>query len=151
MAAILNRVARERYGSLLQEMILDPSGLRDTRLQVGTDVQEPVLHALNDETFEDTTLWNPSWVSWAAMTSNVCDLGTWNRAFGTGSILSPESRKEITSTVNVGLGPNTAKIYFGLGTIVYTPWIVQDAEYWGTYTTTAYDPTSGYRSKRRYR
>ena len=95
------------------------------------------------KTFEDTTFWNPSWVSWAAMTSNVCDLGTWNRAFGTGSILSPESRKEITSTVNVGLGPNTAKIYFGLGTIVYTSWIVQDAEYWGTYTTTAYDPTSG--------
>ena len=61
-------------------------------------------------------------------------------------------RGETTSPVNVGLPilpagavppVVTAKAYFGLGTLVYPPWIVQRAAYWGMYTTTAYDPTTG--------
>ena len=52
-------------------------------------------------------------------------------------------RAEIVSPVNVGLGGNTAKGYFGLGTLVYPPWIVQRAAYWGMHTTAAYDPTTG--------
>jgi CubicO group peptidase (beta-lactamase class C family) len=143
LGTILERVGEEPYDRLLREMILDPLGLRDTRLQFGTDVQRPVLHTLTDDTFEDSTFWNPSWVSWGALTSNVCDLGVWNRAFATGALLSRESGKEITAPVNVGLGENTASRYFGLGTIVYPPWIVQDASYWGMFTTIAYDPTTG--------
>jgi len=45
--------------------------------------------------------------------------------------------------VNVGLGINTAAGYFGLGTIVQNPWNVQHAAYWGMYTSTAYDPSTG--------
>jgi len=93
--------------------------------------------------FRDSKNWSPSFVSWAAVTSNVCDLGKWNRAFGTGSLLSPQMRGETTAPVNVGLGANTADGYFGLGTLVYPPWIVQRASYWGMYTTTACDPTTG--------
>ena len=145
LGAILEMVGKEPYDRLLREMILYPLGLRDTLLQFGTDVQRPVLHTLTltDDKFEDSTFWNPSWVSWGALTSNVCDLGAWNRAFATGALLSQESRKEITAPVNVGLGENTASRYFGLGTIVYPPWIVQDASYWGMFTTIAYDPTTG--------
>ena len=86
---------------------------------------------------------DPLFVSWAAVTSNICDLSKWNRAFGTGALLSPKMRSEIVSTSNVGLGPNTSKAYFGLGTLIYPPWIVQRAAYWGMYTTTAYDTTTG--------
>src|SRR5581483_7440533 len=118
-------------------------GLHDTRLQFDTHPQLPVLHTFDDETFKDTTFWNPSFVSWAAMTSNVCDLGTWNRAFGAGSLLSSASASQATAPGNVGLGPNTASKYFGLGTIVQARWIVANASYWGMYTSTAYDPTTG--------
>jgi hypothetical protein len=117
--------------------------LRDTRFQLDANPQQPVLHTLTEDDFKDSTYWNPSFVSWAAVTSNICDLGTWTRAFGTGSLLSPAMRGEITAPVNVGLGINTAKVYFGLGTLVYPPWIVQRAAYWGMHTTTAYDPTTG--------
>jgi D-alanyl-D-alanine carboxypeptidase len=143
LGSILEKVSGKSYAVLLQELILDPLGLHDTRLQLDADPQQPVLHTLTESTFQDSTFWNPSFVSWAAMTSNIYDLGTWNRAFGTGALLSPESRREITSTANVGLGPNTPQVYFGLGTIVFHPWIVQRASYWGMYTTTAYDPTTG--------
>ena len=77
------------------------------------------------------------------MTSNICDLGKWNRAFGTGSLLSPAMRSEPVAPINVGLGANTAQAFFGLGTLVYPPWIVQRAAYWGMHTSTAYDPTTG--------
>jgi len=143
LGAILERVARKPYASLLQELILKPVGLRDTRLQFDSNPQLPVLHTLDDGTFRDTTFWNPSWVSWGAVTSNVCDLGIWNRIFGTSSILSRPLKSQITEPVNVGLGQNTAKSYFGLGTVVQTPWIVAKASYWGMYTSTAYDPTTG--------
>ncbi len=77
------------------------------------------------------------------MTSNICDLGTWNRSFGTGSLLSPAMRSEVLAPVNVGLRGNTAQSYFGLGALVYPPWIVARAAYWGMYTTTAFDQSTG--------
>jgi CubicO group peptidase (beta-lactamase class C family) len=143
LGSILQQVSEKPYASLLQEMILDPLALHNTRLQLDDDPQRPVLHTLDEETYRDTTFWNPSWVSWGAMTSNICDLATWNRAFGTGSLLSPASKAEFAAPVNVGLGGNTANNYFGLGTLVYAPWIVQKASYWGMYTSTGYDPTTG--------
>jgi hypothetical protein len=59
------------------------------------------------------------------------------------SLLSPAMRGEIVAPVTAGLGGTTLQGYFGLGTLVYPPWIVQRAAYWGMYTTTAYDPTTG--------
>jgi CubicO group peptidase (beta-lactamase class C family) len=143
LGAILEKASGRKYADLLQELVLDPLGLRDTRLQFDASPHLPVLHTLQEGDFQDSTYWNPSFVSWAALTSNVCDLATWNRAFGTGSLLSAQTRGEVTSPVNVGLGGNTATGYFGLGTLVLPPWIVQRAAYWGMYTTTAYDPTTG--------
>lgn len=143
LGAILEKVSGQDYSALLQELVLDPLALRNTRFQLDADPQQPVLHTLAEDTFEDSTYWNPSFVSWAALTSNICDLGTWTRAFGTGGLLSPAAHAEVTAPVNVGLGGNTPQRYYGLGTIIYTPWIVQQAAYWGMYTTTAYDPTTG--------
>jgi len=143
LGAVLEKASGKTYGRLLQELVLDPLALRDTRFQLDASPQLPVLHTLQEEDFRDSTNWNPSFVSWAAVTSNICDLGKWNRAFGTGSLLSPRMKGEIASPVNVGLGANTAQGYFGLGTLVFPPWIVQRAAYWGMYTTTAYDSTTG--------
>ncbi len=152
LGAILEKASGKKYAALLQELVLDPLGLRDTRLQFDAAPQLPVLHTLEEGDFRDSTYWNPSFVSWAAMTSNVCDLGTWTRAFGTGALLPPETRGETTAPVNVGLPITPLTVppllvppnaYFGLGTVVYPPWIVQRAAYWGMYTTTAYDPTTG--------
>lgn len=152
LGAILEKVSGRKYSALLQDLVLDPLALRDTRLQLDTAPQLPVLHTLAEGDFEDSTYWNPSFVSWAALTSNICDLGAWTRAFGTGSLLSPALKGEPTAPVNVGLpimpagvGPPVVPpdAYFGLGTVVYPPWVVQRAAYWGMYTTTAYDTTTG--------
>lgn len=143
LGAILEKVSGKPYATLLQALVLDPLGMRNTRLQLDASPQLPVLHTLQEGDFQDSTYWNPSFVSWAAVTSNICDLGTWNRSFGTGSLLSPAMRSEVVAPVNVGLGGNTAQRYFGLGALVYPPWIVARAAYWGMYTTTAYDQSTG--------
>lgn len=144
LGAILEKVSGKPYGQLLKELILEPLGLHNTRLQFDAKPQQPVLHTLAEETFQDSTYWNPSFVSWAALTANICDLSTWIRAYGNGALLSPESKKEITSPVNVGLGPfKTKNDYFGLGALIHGPWIVARAAYWGMHTTTAFDPITG--------
>lgn len=143
LGAILEKVTGKPYARLLQELVLDPLGLRDTRFQLDARPQLPVLHTLQEGDFRDSTFWNPSFVSWAALTSTLCDLGAWTRAFGAGALLSPEMQSEVRAPVNVRLGGNTAKAYFGLGTLIYPPWVVQRAAYWGMYTTTAYDTTTG--------
>jgi len=152
LGAILEKASGRTYAELLQELVLDPLALRNTRLQFDAAPQLPVLHTLAEGDFQDSTYWNPSFVSWAALTSNICDLGAWTRAFGTSALLAPAQKGEPTAPVNVGLtnmppivvprvvGPNA---YFGLGTLVYPPWIVQRAAYWGMYTTTAYDTSTG--------
>jgi D-alanyl-D-alanine carboxypeptidase len=143
LGAILEKASGRTYDSLVSEMVIDPLGLRDTRLQFDANPQLPVLETREEGDFRDSTYWNPSFVSWAAMTSNICDLGKFNRAFGAGSLLAPDMKGEVTAPVNVGLGGSTPQGYFGLGTLVYPPWIVQRAAYWGMYTTTAYDMTTG--------
>jgi D-alanyl-D-alanine carboxypeptidase len=152
LGAILEKVSGKKYSVLLQEFVLDPLHLHDTRLQFDTAPQLPVLHTLVEGDFQDSTYWNPSFVSWAALTSNICDLGAWTRAFGTGSLLPAALKGETTAPVNVGLRniplsvtpPFVApEAYFGLGAIVYPPWVVARAAYWGMYTTTAYDMTTG--------
>ncbi len=143
LGAVLEKVSGKPYAAQLQALVLDPLGLRNTRFQLDASPQLPVLHTLQEGDFQDSTYWNPSFVSWAAVTSNICDLGAWNRSFGTGSLLSPAMRGEVLAPVNVGLGGNTAQRYFGLGTLVYPPWVVQRAAYWGMHTSTAFDPSTG--------
>ncbi len=143
LGSIVEKLAKEPYATVLQNSILGPLGLRDTRLQFDANPALPALHTLEEGSFRDTTFFNPSFVSWAAMTSNVCDLATWTRAFGTGYGLSPASKAEVTAPANAGYAGNTADRYFGLGTIVSVPWNLQSAAYWGMYTSTAYDPATG--------
>jgi D-alanyl-D-alanine carboxypeptidase len=121
LGAVLEKVSGKPYAAQLQALVLDPLGLRNTRFQLDASPQLPVLHTLQEGDFQDSTYWNPSFVSWAAVTSNTCDLGAWNRSFGIGSLLSPAMQGEVLAPVNVGLGGNTTQRYFGLGTLVYPP------------------------------
>ena len=118
-------------------------GFHNTVYPSTTEIQSPVLHAYTSERdrYEDSTYWNPSWTSFSGkINSDVCDLAAWEQAFGTGSLLTPESAAKITAATNVGLGQNTPALYFGLGTIVNNGWLVASGNYFGWHTATAYYP-----------
>ncbi len=57
LGAILEKVSGRKYSALLQDLVLDPLALRDTRLQLDTAPQLPVLHTLAEGDFEDSTYW----------------------------------------------------------------------------------------------
>lgn len=143
LGGLLEKATGKQYAQLLQEQVLAPLGYTDTRFQLDTVPQEPVLHTIEGASSKESTYWSPSWVSYAAMTSNICELGAWVRAYGEGQLLSPASKRELDSVRNTGRGPSTPSRYYGVGSLVFTPWRVATASYWGMVTTGAYDPTTG--------
>ncbi len=50
LGAVLEKVSGKQYAVLLQELILDPLALRNTRFQLDASPQLPVLHTLQEET-----------------------------------------------------------------------------------------------------
>lgn len=143
LGSILEKVTGQSYATLLQQLILNPLGLRNTAYASTAEIQAPVLHAFTSErgSYEDSTLWSPSWTSFSGqINSNVCDLTTWEQAFGTGALLTPASLAMITATTNVGNGGNTPSLYFGLGTIVNHGWLIANGNFFGWHTATAYYP-----------
>jgi len=143
LGSILERVTGRDYGALLQDSIAKKLGLRDIVYSTSANIQAPVLHAFTSErsTYEDSTKWSPSWTSFSgSMNSTVCDLATWEQAFGSGALLTPASAAEIVAPTNVGLGKNSRSLYFGLGTIVNNGWLLANGNYFGWHTATAYYP-----------
>jgi D-alanyl-D-alanine carboxypeptidase len=145
LGSILESVTGKNYATLLRELILSRLDLHNTVYPSTTEIQSPVLHAYDSERgrYEDSTYWNPSWTSFSGqINSDVCDLATWEQAFGTGTLLTPESAAKITATTNVGLGQNTLPLYFGLGTIVNNGWLVASGNFFGWHTATAFYPST---------
>jgi CubicO group peptidase (beta-lactamase class C family) len=143
LGSILQTVTSQPYANIIQDEILTPLGMRDTVVPADARIAAPVLHAFTSErgTYEDSTSWSPSWTSYSGdLNSTVCDLTTWDRAFGTGQLLSPASAAELTATTNVGLATNTRQLYFGFGTIVNNGWLIASGNFFGWHTATAYYP-----------
>lgn len=143
LGSILEQVTGQSYASLLRDIISKPLGLKNTVYPSTSKIQSPVLHAFTSErgSYEDSTHWSPSWTSFSGqINSNVCDLAKWERAFGTGELLSPASAAQVTATTNVGLANNTLSLYFGLGTIVNNGWLIGSGNFFGWHTAVAYYP-----------
>ena len=84
----LEKATGESMADLLQEKVLDPLGLDNTKPNLTAEIPEPVLHAFTGERgpflnvpadqpfYEESTCWNPSWTinHGAIQTSNIADL-----------------------------------------------------------------------------
>jgi D-alanyl-D-alanine carboxypeptidase len=140
---ILRRVAGEPVGRLLRQRILSRLGLRHTVMRTDTYIPSPVLHAYTSERgrYEESTFWSPSWARYTGnMTSTLADMGKWARALGTGSLLSRRSHRTQVGPQNVGLGPNTAKFYYGMGLGVTNGWIATNPQLLGYNGVVSYLP-----------
>jgi CubicO group peptidase (beta-lactamase class C family) len=141
LGTIIEDVTKLSYGVAVRHYVTAPLGLGDTVFSIEPPIAAPVLHAFTTERgkYEDSTGWSPSWTSYSgALNSNVCDLVALEHALGTGQLLSPQSRAEITAPTNVGLGKNAPSLYFGFGTIVNHGWIVSLGNFFGWHTAAAY-------------
>ena len=141
---VMEKATGKSMTQLYQEQIFTPLGLKDTQVHTTPELQTPVLHAFSSDrgVYEDSTFWNPSWTSHTGgLNSNLKDIGRWGPAFGSGSLLSPESFQEQTGPATVGLGNNKPELYFAYGFVVANGWYVQNPNFGGFKGAFAYLPS----------
>jgi D-alanyl-D-alanine carboxypeptidase len=74
--------------------------------------------------WEDATFWDPSWTGHAGgLGSNQDDIHRFIEALGTGELVSKASHEAQLAPTTVGVGPNTATKYFGIGVGVVNGWV----------------------------
>lgn len=143
LGAILQKITHKPLATALQQQILRPLGLRQTRMPSSAYIRPPVMHAYTTERgrYEDSTFWNPSWAALnGSMTSSLFDMGKWGATLGSGSLLSRSSHRFQIGPENVGLGSLTAKAYYAAGVIVSKHWIVTNPQLVGYNGTVSYFP-----------
>ncbi|MER7466122.1 serine hydrolase domain-containing protein [Streptomyces sp. NPDC097981] len=157
LGAALEKITGIRLDRLLQQRIMSPLGLSETRNSYTPEIGIPVLHAFTSErsTYEESTFWNPSWTTapGAVENTNVCDLARSAVAIGSGELLSPAGYRVSLDPGTVGLGkptaqcpaavcrPMTPEVHFGLGLIVQNGWILQNPSFSGYASIQAYLPS----------
>ena len=165
LGLVLAEVTGMPLEDALQEKVLDPLGLANTRASLTAEIPEPALHAYSSERrsflkipegvpfYEDSTGWNPSWTisQGAIQTSNIDDLLTSAIAIGTGELLSEESYEAMTSTDLrgrttaidgcVNCRPLDEFATYGLGLWISGDWLLQNPLFYGYAAVNAYLPS----------
>jgi CubicO group peptidase (beta-lactamase class C family) len=144
LGEVLRRVAGESVDRLVRQKILSGLGLDQTAMRSDSYIPAPVMHAYSSERglYEESTTWSPSWATYTGnMTSTLTDMGRWATALGTGSLLSARSHALQVGPQNVGLGPLTAKRYYGMGLAVTNGWIATNPQLLGYNGVVSYLPS----------
>lgn len=165
LGLVLEEVTGMELEDALQERVLEPLGLDNTKASLTAEIPEPVLHAFTSERrehfsippgtsfYEESTYWNPSWTlsHGAIQTSNIFDLHDSAIAVGTGELLSRESYEAMTSTDLRGKTtaidgcvsciPLDEYATYGLGLWISGDWLYQNPLFYGYAAVNAYLPS----------
>jgi CubicO group peptidase (beta-lactamase class C family) len=165
LGLVLEQVTGMSLEVALQEKVLDPLGLDETKASLTAEIPEPALHAYTSERrsffgipagtpfYEESTSWNPSWTiaQGAIETSNIDDLLDSAIAIGTGKLLSKESYEAMTSTDLRGkttaidgcinCRPLDEFATYGLGLWISGDWLLQNPLFYGYAAVNAYLPS----------
>ncbi|WP_327133138.1 beta-lactamase family protein [Streptomyces sp. NBC_01343] len=156
LGAALAKITGKPLDQVLQDLVIGPLGLRETRNSATPEIPVPALHAFTSErgTYEESSYWNPSWTTapGAVLTGDICDLATSARGIGTGALLSKEAFRTQLNPGTVGLGTptkecpapycrkNTEALHFGFGVLVLRDWIATNPSFSGYAAVSAYLP-----------
>ncbi|WP_296149078.1 MULTISPECIES: serine hydrolase domain-containing protein [unclassified Pseudonocardia] len=160
----LEKITGTPVDRLLEDKVLRPLGLSNTTDPGTPAVPEPVLHAFTSERrlalhvpdgtpfSEESTYWNPSWTltRGAIQTTDIRDAEATAVAIGTGTLLSPESYRAMTTKDLIGRTtkvdgcvtcfPNSTDYAYGLGIISSGDWLLQNPLFGGYAGAYAYLP-----------
>lgn len=168
LGTILQKVTGSPLRDALQGLVLDPMGLTQTGDNGGTaEIPEPALHTYTSErrTFlgvpattpftEESTHRDPSWTTanGAVQTTTITDLTRSMELFGSGTLVSSATFEAQTGSALVGHGKRdptgrrpvcrtlTNDLHYGLGVVLYGPWITQTKNFAGSGATGGYRPS----------
>jgi len=164
LGGVLEKIAGMPLNDAMHKYIFGPMGLTQTDGFVTPHIPDPVLHSFSSERrqdlgvrpsvpfYEESTFWNPSWTTFdgAVQTTNITDMSKSMEAVGTGSLLSPSSFAAQVDPNLVGFGhadkkcaacrQNTTAFNYGMGVVIFGPWIAQDKSFFGCAATVGYLP-----------
>ncbi|MFI9103674.1 serine hydrolase domain-containing protein [Streptomyces fildesensis] len=157
LGAALEKITGTPLDVLLQQQVMGPLGLSETRNSPTPDIPTPVLHAFTSDRgkYEESSFWNPSWTTapGAVQTTDICDLARSAVGIGSGELLSPSAYQEMLNPGTVGLGhptktcpaticlPNTEATHYGMGLLVLNDWVSQHPLFFGYTAAQAYLPS----------
>ncbi len=137
----LQKITGQSVARMMQLRIMNRLRLRNTQIPSTPEIQQPVQHAFDRErgVFEDSTYFSPSWASHSGViTSNVYDVAAFQRALGSGKLVSRAAFAQQLAPTNAGNRPMRPDLYYGMGVLVAKTWIIQHAQVSG------YDVVMGY-------
>ena len=164
LGQVLEKISGKLLAELMQEKILTPLKLDNTKAAITAEIAAPVLHAFSSERraalgvpadarfYEESTYWNPSWTTapGAVQTTNIYDLTKTAEAVGTGTLLWPASHRAQVGPELMGFGRQTPECQtcrtldeehgYGLGVFLRGKWILQPPLFGGYAATGAYHP-----------
>ncbi len=151
----LEKITGKPVDVLLEEEVLQPLRLDNTRDPGTPAIQEPALHAFTAERrgyfdiapdapfYEESTFWNPSWTitHGAIQTTDIYDMTATAVAIGEGTLLSPESHAAQVSTGLRGFGSpvqgcatcfeQSVGYSYGIGVVTTGNWVLQNPMFSG--------------------
>ncbi|MEV0716877.1 serine hydrolase domain-containing protein [Asanoa sp. NPDC050611] len=142
LGEVLQRATGEPLADLLQERILDPLAMRDSKVVLTSQISEPYLHAYTNErgVFEDSTFWNPTAFRHSGnMTTTVADVATWIRALADGRLLTEEQHEAMMAPSTAGLAGLTDTKFFAYGVAHDGDWFFMNPAYAGYDGVAYYD------------
>lgn len=149
LGRVLEKISGMPLAGALQKYVISPMGLTQTAAFTTPEIPEPVLHGFTSERrevlgikpdvpfYEEGTYWNPSWttIEGAVETTDISDLCTSLEAVASGKLLSAQSSAEQITPSLIGFGhpqpgcaacqANSVAFSYGLGIIIFGPWISQ--------------------------
>lgn len=142
LGEVLEKATGRPLGELLQERVLDPLGMRASKVMLTPQIDEPFLHGYTNERglFEDSSFWNPTAFRHSGnMNTTVADVATWIRALADGRLLSEDQHKAMMAPSTAGLGPLTKDRFFAYGVAHADDWIFMNPAYGGYHGVVYYD------------
>ncbi|MFJ5262009.1 serine hydrolase domain-containing protein [Streptomyces sp. NPDC088387] len=142
LGLVIEKVTGRPLADVVTERVIRPAGLHHTLFPRGNEFPEPHAHGYTNQTLsgeiEDSTYWNPSW-AWAAgaMISDMRDLRRWAEVVADGTLLSPETQRQRTRFLSVGI-PGTG---YGLGLLNSGGWIGHNGSLPGYENVTVHLPS----------
>lgn len=146
LAEVMEAATNKTLKQLIQENILEPLELEQTRSIDSPYIPDPVIHAYSAERgiYEDATFWNPSWTlpEGAVQVTTIDEMArSFDTLVGQTGFLSEPMRKQMIAPTLVGFGAPlegcrschtlTRNFYYGLGVFMSRGWVFQSPLFGG--------------------
>ena len=142
LGEVLEKASGKSLGDLIKTRILDPLGMKDSKVVLTPQMTGSYLHGYTNERgfFEDSTFWNPTAFRHSGnMNTTVADVATWVRALMDGKLLGKDQFTAMMGPSTAGLGPLTKDKYFAYGTFHFGDWIIMNPAYGGYHGVVYYN------------